>query len=92
VAWMQAPLRIRAKTVDLRGRPHEVRRRMLYTFAGLPYDICDIREENQLRARMHLAHDRTTRTSTAWELWVPKEARRKSFDRPVRKHRMILWA
>jgi len=75
-AW-HTPNRIKAKTVMLNDGQHDIRRRMLYTFAkGLPFDIVEIREGEDLRGRLHLVHDLQSRLSTATELWVPPSSRR----------------
>ncbi len=73
--WM-AGNRPQAKVVLVGGRPHKVVRRMLSTFAGLPFDVVELREGDRLKGRLHLVHDRAQGVSTAWEFWVPKEVRR----------------
>jgi GNAT superfamily N-acetyltransferase len=77
-AW-GTPNRTKAKTVTLNNEEHDVRRRMLYTVAGLPFDVVDIRKENDLRGRLHLVHDRPNKVSTATELWVPPPSRRRGY-------------
>jgi GNAT superfamily N-acetyltransferase len=78
-AWKRSANRIKAKTISLHGRRHEVRRRVLYNCSGLPYDVAEIREGQELKGRLHLVHDRSNGVSTAWEFWVPKELRRRGY-------------
>lgn len=75
-AW-GTPNRIKVKTVMLNNEGHDVRRRMLYTFAeGMPFDVVEIRKGDDFRGRLHLVHDRRNRVSTATEFWVPPSSRR----------------
>jgi hypothetical protein len=78
-AWMQGRNTIKAKEMRLHDRQHHVMRRMLHSFAGLPYDVAEIREDQILKGRLHLIHDRENGISTAWEFWVPKEERRQGY-------------
>ncbi|MFE4622109.1 GNAT family N-acetyltransferase [Streptomyces mirabilis] len=78
-AWM-TPNPIKAKTVEHQGRPHQVRRRMLYTlWNATPFDAVEIREGAEFRGRIHLTHNRRQGVSTFRELWVAPAHRRQGY-------------
>ncbi|WP_405993073.1 hypothetical protein [Streptomyces sp. NBC_00986] len=80
-AWM-TPNPIKAKIVQLLGRQHDVRRRMLYTvWDAMPFDIVEIREGAEFRGRLHIVHDRRQAVSTFTEFWVPPGCRRQGYGR-----------
>jgi GNAT superfamily N-acetyltransferase len=78
-AW-GAPNRIKRKTVQLHSRPHNMSRRMNYSFwRGFPLDIVELREGEVLRGRFHLLHNRDINESTLTEIWVPPSCRRRGY-------------
>lgn len=78
-AWGSSPNSTKGKSIEINGVTHSLAGKMLFTFAGLPFDIVEIRHGEDLKGRVHVAHDRQRSRSTGWELWVPKPSRRQGY-------------
>jgi len=74
------PNSIKTKEVSISEVPHQLRRRMLYSFAnGQPFDVVELRLHEALCGRLHAVHDRSTQLTTLMELWVPPDRRRRGY-------------
>jgi GNAT superfamily N-acetyltransferase len=55
---------------------------MLYTFANhFPFDVVELRHDDDLCGRMHVVHDRLNTESIISEIWVPPSIRRLGYGR-----------
>jgi GNAT superfamily N-acetyltransferase len=80
-AWF-TPNPIRHEQVTINGDAHNLRRRMLYTFANhLPFDVVELRRGEDFCGRMHVIHDRLNAESMVPEIWLPPSIRRLGYGR-----------
>ncbi len=75
-AWY-TPNRPRGKNVQVGDESLDLARRTLFSAVGAPFEVVDLRLQEQLVARMHVVHEGTG--SLVNELWVPPLARRRRY-------------